>query len=161
MTTKEKEKYFLIGDEADFVNFKRNTNNIDFLPIRNLPMSYFPFYYKNSETSIEKMNRLVPLIKNSISDANSEKQTAVNDIDTEKLFILLTNLEEPYQPFNNNLIFHIKLLISIVWILIVFGVLRIIAHFLNENYTYFISIMIILMLAMATIWALVITSKNF
>lgn len=157
------EIFFLIGNETDYSNFKQNTNNIDNLPVKNLPMTYFPFYYNSSETSIQKMNRLVPLIKNNIKTKENVDgaQETPNTIDTDKLFLLLTNMEESYQPFNNNLIFHIKMFIIVIWILLFLGILKLIAYYLNENYSYFIIVMIILLLVMATIWTFVVTSKNF
>jgi len=157
------EIFFLIGNETDYSNFKQNTNNIDNLPVKNLPMTYFPFYYNNSETSIQKMNRLVPLIKNNIKTKENVDgaQETPNTIDTDKLFLLLTNMEESYQPFNNNLIFHIKMFIIVIWILLFLGILKLVAYYLNENYSYFIIVMIILLLVMATIWTFVVTSKNF
>lgn len=158
------ETFFLIGNETDYNIFKQNTNNIDNLPVKNLPMTYFPFYYNNSETSIKKMNKLVPLIKNYIQDINTDidgAENTPNTIDTDKLFTLLTNMEESYQPFNNNLIFHIKYFVIVSWILILFTILKLSAFYFKENYTYFIMIMILLVLVMATIWTFVVTGRNF
>lgn len=158
-------KFFLIGNQSDFKAWERNTNNVDALPVANLPMTYFPFYYNNSESSLEKMKRTVPLIKNgsfaSSGTGSSDGKFAENEIDTDKLFTLLTNLEESYQPFNNNLIFHIKIVVFVIWCLVFLGLLRIIAYSIGGKYSYFILFMIMMLLFISTIWALVITSKSY
>lgn len=154
-------KFFLIGNQSDFKAWQRNTNNIDVLPVANLPMTYFPFFYSNSESSIEKMKRIVPLLKNKSLPKDIEGKVADNDIDTDKLFTLLTNLEESYQPFNNNLIFHIKIVVFIFWSLVFLGILRIIAYLLGGKYSYFILFMIMMLLFISTMWALIITSKSY
>jgi len=156
------DKIFLVGNQDEWGAYQANINNVDALPIRNLPMSYFPFYYNNSESSVEKMKKLVPLIENYTKVDNEIKGSAAPySIDTELLFSLLTNLEEPFQPFNNNNITHIKYVVIFVWMLIGFFVLKMIYYMLNEKYIYFILFMIFLLLVGATLWALIVTSKSF
>lgn len=154
-------KFFLIGNQSDFKAWERNTNNIDVLPVANLPMTYFPFFYNNSESSIERMSRIVPLLKNKTVSDGVDGKVAENDIDTDKLFTLLTNLEESYQPFNNNLIFHIKVVVFIIWAFMFLGILRLIAYLLGGKYSYFILFMIMMLLFISTMWALIITSKSY
>ena len=154
-------KFFLIGNQSDFKAWQKNTNNIDILPVANLPMTYFPFFYSNSESSIEKMKRIVPLSKNKSVPQNTEGKFAENNIDTDKLFTLLTNLEESYQPFNNNPIFHIKIVVFIIWASVFLGILRLIAYLLGSKYSYFILFMIMMLLFISTMWALIITSKSY
>lgn len=154
-------KFFLIGNQSDFKAWERNTNNIDVLPVANLPMTYFPFFYTNSESSIERMSRIVPLLKNKSVPDDVEGKVAENDIDTDMLFTLLTNLEESYQPFNNNLIFHIKIVVFIIWSLVFLGILKIISYSLGGKYSYFILFMIMMLLFISTMWALIITSKSY
>jgi hypothetical protein len=168
------DKIYLIGRSEDYKSYLENTLNIDELPIANLPMCYFPFFYNDNENSIEKMRRLVPLIENnSKNSANgsdgsdgsdgtdgTDKVNAINTIDTDKLFSLLTNLEESYQPFNNNNIYHIKMFIYIVWIVLGFSFLKIISYFMGPNYIYFILSLIILLLVISILWALLVTSKS-
>ena len=171
------DKIYLIGRSEDYKSYLENTLNIDELPIANLPMCYFPFFYNDNENSIEKMRRLVPLIENnskkSVNGSNdsnesdgstasngSNKVNAMNTIDTDKLFSLLTNLEESYQPFNNNNIYHIKVFIFIVWIVLGFSFLKIISYFIGSNYIYFILSLIILLLVISILWALLVTSKS-
>lgn len=156
---------FLVGNKDDYKEFESNMLNIDTLPIANLPVSYFPFFYNDSESSIEKMKRLVPLFENAINtkieDKNKDAKVANHTIDTDQLFSLLTNMEESYQPFNNNNIYHIKIFVIFIWILILFAVLKICRVLFGEYYTYFIIFMIMMLLIMSTIWAIIITGKNF
>jgi hypothetical protein len=165
------DKIYLIGRSEDYNSYLENTLNIDELPIANLPMCYFPFFYNDNENSIEKMRRLVPLIENnsknsvnggdgSTASTATDKVNAVNTIDTDKLFSLLTNLEESYQPFNNNNIYHIKVFIFIVWIVLGFSFLRIISYLMESNYIYFILFLIISLLVISILWALLVTSKS-
>lgn len=154
------DKIFLIGNKSDFKAYEQNTNNIDTLPVANLPMTYFPFFYNNSETSIEKMKRLVPLIENK-TEIEVDGVVAKNTIDTDKLFSLLTNLEESYQPFNNNLIFHIKAVVFIIWFIVFLAILKYISYLLGDKYSYFILFMIVILLIISTIWALTITSRSY
>lgn len=153
------DKIFLIGNKEDYSVFEANANNIDALPIKNLPMTYFPFFYNNSEMSLEKLKRIVPLMEN-YTETKDDNGAAKHTIDTEQLFSLLTILEEPYQPFNNNNIFHIRLFISIVWILLGFMTLIMLSFYFQDKYTYFILFMILLLLIVSTIWALVVTTKS-
>lgn len=153
------DKIFLIGNKEDFSVFESNAYNVDVLPIKNLPMSYFPFFYNNAEMSLEKMKNLVPLMENytTTNDEMAVKYT----IDTEKLFSLLTMLEEKYQPFNNNNIYHLKMFIFLLWIMIFYIILKFLYNYFQDRYIYFISFMILLLLMICTAWALLITTKSF
>jgi hypothetical protein len=151
---------FLIGTKEDYSVFEANPNNVDTLPIKNLPMSYFPFFFNNSEMSLEKLKKIVPLVEN-YSTTKDENLSVKYTIDTEKLFNLLTILEEQYQPFNNNNIYHIRVFISIIWVVIGFAILKCLNYYLKDKYTYFILFLILMLLVISTIWALVITTKSF
>lgn len=160
-------KTYLIGNKEDYSSYLSNPNDIDFLPIKNLPLTYFPFYYNKSETSKEKISRLVPILEdyfgkntgitNSVygSDGKSE------NVNLDKLFTILTNIEQPYQPFNNNNIYHIRIVIIIFWIFIGFYILKVLYNNFPEKYTYIIGISIVLLLIMGLTWALVITSQGY
>lgn len=154
------DKIFLIGNKEEYITYESNKGNTDSLPIKNLPMCYFPFFYNNSEMSIEKMKKIVSLTENYSRTEDINAETAKNNIDTEKLFSMLTILEEPYQPFNNNNIFHIKICIIIFWILVGLGFLKICYYFFKERYTYFMLFMIFSLLIISTVWSLTITSNG-
>ena len=53
---------YLIGNQTEWESYSQgNSYNTDLLPIKNLPMCYFPFFYNNSELSIEKMKNILTL----------------------------------------------------------------------------------------------------
>ena len=156
------DKVFLIGNPDDWGVYQANLNNVDALPLRNLPVSYFPFYYNEIESSVEKMKKLVPLLENYTKVNGKDKEDAATyDINIDQLFSLLTTLEEPYQPFNSNNVKHIRNVVVISWAIIIFLILKLLHYFIGDKYTYFILFMIVLFLIIATIWALVVTSKSF
>jgi hypothetical protein len=157
------DKIYLIGNKDEYSAYLTNINNIDALPLKNLPVSYFPFYYNQNESSIEKMKRLVPLIENytKVSDANQKSESAPYTIDTDKLFSLLTSMEEPYQPFNNKNIMHINFVIILAWIIVGLYFLKLMYYIFEDYYSYFIVFMIFVLLVFATVWSLFITSQSF
>lgn len=156
------DKIFTIGNKEDYIEFEKNPKNTDLLPVKNLPMSYFPFFYNKQETSIEKIKRLVPLFKSKSKIPNGMNgNSAENDIDTDKLFVLLTKLEDSYQPFNNNYITHINIVIFVFWVTFLYCLMTIAAYFLKRYYVYFIIVVIVLLLILASIWALLMTSQSF
>jgi len=156
------DKIFMIGNKDDFVEFEKNPKNTDLLPVQNLPMSYFPFFYNKQESSLEKMKRLVPLFEtNSDIKEGTVGSIAENTIDTETLFVLLTTLEDSYQPFNNNYIFHINIVIVSFWVMFLYLLLMVVSYFSDRYYSYLIVIAIALLLVIASMWALIVTSKSF
>jgi hypothetical protein len=157
------DKIYYIGNKDEVSVYEANINNIDAFPLKNLPMNYFPFYYNQHESSVEKMQRLVPLIENytKITDIEAKSNTALYTIDIDKLFSLLTSLEEKYQPFNNKNIFHITVVIIIIWTIIGIFLLKIFSYIFKDRYSYFILFMIFILLVFATAWSLLITSKSF
>lgn len=154
-------KEFYIGSKEDYEVYTKNYTIID-LPVKNLPMSYFPFFYNTNESSITKMQKLVPLIENytkKYGETDSSTQTtAAYTIDTEKLFGLLASLEEPYQPFNQNNAGHIMVIVTLIWGIVALGVLRVFAVFWGDRYIFFILGCILLLLIFGVIWTLFITN---
>ncbi len=153
-------KLFFVGNNEEYEEYLTNVQNIDMLPIKNLPMCYFPFFYDNSEMSIEKMKKIVSLVENKTRSGDSSMGSTYT-INTEELFSLLSTLEEPYQPFNNNNIFHIKIAIIIFWILVILGILKLCYYYFQDKYVYFMLLVIFLLLIVSTVWSLTITSKSF
>lgn len=155
------DKEFYIGSKEDYSAYTTN-HSVNDLPIKNLPMSYFPFFYNTNESSIAKMQKLVPLIENYTKKYGetdgTDNTTAAYTIDTEKLFGLLSSLEEPYQPFNQNNAGHILVVVTLIWGLVALGVMKIIAVFFGERYIYFILVCIFLLLIFGVIWSLFITN---
>lgn len=157
-------KIFLIGDLNEYSNYIENINNIDFLPLKNLPITYFPFYYNENESSINKLKSIVPLLKNYNNDENKIIKYGDGtsfDIEIDKMFNLLTNIEEEFQPYNNNNISYIRAIVIIFWILLLFLILKYLSFILNEWYSYVILGLIIILLIFCSAWAILITSKSF
>ena len=150
---------YFIGKDSDYKYFSVNPNDITKLPVKNLPMSYFPFFYETSEKSIERMRKLVPLFENYTKTTTSDGQTSSqNNIDTEKLFGLLSQLEEPYQPFNKNNVTHIFMMTVFIWMVVVLIILKLLSAILDEYYTYFIMGLIILLSIIGIIWSFFVTN---
>jgi hypothetical protein len=150
---------YFIGKDSDYKDFSVNPNDITKLPVKNLPMSYFPFFYETSEKSIERMRKLVPLFENYTKTTTSDGQTSSqNNIDTEKLFGLLSQLEEPYQPFNKNNVTHIFMMTVFIWMVVVLIILKLLSAILDEYYTYFIMGLIILLSIIGIIWSFFVTN---
>jgi hypothetical protein len=143
------DKIFLIGnDEGEFEKYKSDPSN---LPLKSLPMSYFPFFYANNEASLEKLRKLVPMLENysstlTASDDKTQAQNAVKyTIDTDKLLSLLSELEQPYQPYNTYNITHIYGIILLFWLIVTYLVLLIVHSFTGTYYMYVILASIVLL----------------
>jgi hypothetical protein len=143
------DKIFLIGnDEGEFKKYKSDPSN---LPLKSLPMSYFPFFYANNEASLEKLRKLVPMLENysstlTASDDKTQAQNAVKyTIDTDKLLSLLSELEQPYQPYNTYNITHIYGIILLFWLIVTYLVLLIVHSFTGTYYMYVILASIVLL----------------
>jgi len=157
---------YFIGDESEYRKYREDCNkgkaDVKDLPVRNLPMSYFPFFYANSEGSIDKMQRLVPLFENytkSISKiTDNDAKAAGYTIDTNELFSLLAQLEEEYQPFNRNNAKHISIVILVIWSAVLLCILKIVHSFFGTYYVKIIIGCIFLLLLVGVLWALFITN---
>lgn len=150
---------YFIGKDSDYKDFMDNPTEVTNLPVKNLPMSYFPFFYGTSEKSIERMRKVVPLFENYTKNITTVGQTpATNNIDTEKLFGLLSQLEEPYQPFNKNNVTHIFMMTIFIWMVVILIILKLLSAILDEYYTYFIMGLIILLSIIGIIWSFFVTN---
>jgi hypothetical protein len=146
------DKIFLIGnDEGEFGKYKSDPSDPSNLPLKSLPMSYFPFFYANNEASLEKLRKLVPMLENysstlTASDDKTQAQNAVKyTIDTDKLLSLLSELEQPYQPYNTYNITHIYGIILLFWLIVTYLVLLIVHSFTGTYYMYVILASIVLL----------------
>lgn len=144
----EVEYMYIIGnDNEEYLEYMKNNKDINYLPIKNLPAIYFPFYYNNNEISIEKLKRLIP-----IKDANT-------DANLDNLFTALTNVEDKKQPYNNNNIFHIRIALIFFWTIIFFIVLKILYIILLDYYTFFILFLMGLLLLFCIVWSFIFTRR--
>lgn len=139
--------YIIGNDNEEYLEYIKNNQDIDYLPIKNLPAIYFPFYYNNNEISIEKLKRLIPL-----TDANT-------DANLDNLFTSLINIEDKKQPYNNNNIFHIRIAVIFFWTIIFFIVLKVFNIILSDNYTFFILFLMGLLLLFCVLWSFIFTRR--
>jgi len=151
---------YLIGNNEDIKDYK-SSPDVSLLPVKNLPMAYFPFFYSSSESSIEKMKRLIPLFEGSDNRTSRDDKSVKYTVDTDKLFASLAVLEENYQPYNNNNIYHITTVVILSYIIMMLIVLKIINYFFQSSYMYIISGMISILLIISLAWALVVPGKSF
>jgi hypothetical protein len=144
----EEEYIYIIGnDNEEYLEYLKNNKDINYLPIKNLPAIYFPFYYNNNEISIEKLKRLIPL-----TDADT-------DANLDNLFTSLINIEDKKQPYNNNNIFHIRIALIFFWIIMFFIILKLMYIILLENYAFYILLLIGLFLLFCVIWSFIFTRR--
>jgi hypothetical protein len=174
------ENMFFIGDASDYKKYKEacgsGKTDVKDLPVKNLPMSYFPFFYNTSESSVAKMQRLVPLFENYTKSLEVQardsgtaqasgtagtcktEQAASHNIDTDTLFALLSQLEESYQPYNNNNAFHITVVVVLIWSLVAIALLKILHSYFKNIYVKLIMGCIFLLLLFGVIWTLFVTN---
>lgn len=135
-----------IGKNSDvYDNIFRYKCNIDYLPIVNLPCVYFPFYNENVKLAKDFINKIVDGISYDTID---------------NLLFNVANINQKFQPYNNNLTLHIMIFIFCFWIFIFFYILRYIYIKYNSAHLYFILGCSIILLLGSSAWALVITSQN-
>jgi hypothetical protein len=126
-------------------NIFKNHCDLDYLPIKNLPCVYFPFYYENVKVAKDFIKRLVD---------------GINNYDIDNLLFNVSNISQDYQVYNSNSTFHIQVVIIIFWILLLFYILRYIYIKYNVYHLYFIISLSFLLLTVASLWALIVTSQN-
>lgn len=147
-------RQFYIGNPEDYDTYK-TSKYVGDLPVKNLPMSYFPFFYNNSESSISKLQRLVPLIENYTKTPGVDETYT---IDTEELFKLLSLLEDPNQPFNTNNAQNITLMVLLIWFAIGMWILKVVSVYFENRYVFVIIFFIGILLVFGVIWTLFVTN---
>lgn len=159
---------YLIGNSENYEEYLKNIDNINYLPLNNLPVVYFPFDYDTKE-SVTTLN-----IFSTIVDENStiiEKVDAVytcdnDDIDKnvkcsniKDLYNSISTLEEPWQPYNNNNIRTITNILIVFWLLVIFIILKILYYYFEEKYSILMIILISLTLLIGLIYAIFLTNN--
>lgn len=135
-----------IGKNSNiYDNIFKNHCDIDYLPIKNLPCVYFPFYYNNVKVAKDFIKRLVD---------------GINYQDMDNLLFNVSNISQSYQVYNNNTTLHITIIITIIWIILLFYILRFIYIRYNVYHLYIVIGLSFTLLLVASVWALVITSQN-
>ena len=145
---------YLIGNSENYEKYLKNIDNINYLPLNNLPVVYFPFDYDTKE-NVTTLN-----IFSTVVDENSniiEKVDAVNykcdNVDKnvkcsniKELYNSISTLEEPWQPYNNNNIKTISNILIVFWLLLIFIILKILYYYFEEKYTILMIVLISLTL---------------
>ena len=158
-----------IGKKTDISNNKyKNECDSIYIPIINLPCVYFPFYYDTAETSINNINKLVPMLEDENNFKEKESCSTAKDtlrnknikIDKENLINAISNIMEKKKPYNNKNISYITAFVFIFWSIIILSLLKILYVKFTGIYTYIIIGLVISLLLFCSIWALVITSQN-
>lgn len=159
---------YLIGNSENYEEYLKNIDNINYLPLNNLPVVYFPFDYDTKE-NVTTLN-----IFSTIVDENSniiEKVDAINykcdDVDKnvkcsniKELYNSISTLEEPWQPYNNNNIKTITNILIVFWLLLIFIILKILYYYFEEKYTILMIVLISLTLLIGLIYALFLTNNK-
>ena len=126
-------------------NIFKNHCDIDYLPIKNLPCIYFPFYNNDVKYAKDFIKRLVD---------------SVSNYEIDNLLFNISNMNEKYQVYNNNNTIHITIIVIILWILLLLFILRYIYIKYNVYHLYLIITLSFILLLGASIWALIVTSQN-
>lgn len=161
MTGGIENKIYLIGNKSEYNDYLEN-KSIETLPLKNLPVVYFPFYYDSNENVKDNLKKFTNIIYSNI-DCEKE-EIAKDDIfcnNTNELFNKVSILEEEWQPYNKNNIKIISGIIISFWIIILFMILKVIHYYFSYNYTNIILISTIILLFIGIIYSFVFTSKNF
>lgn len=159
---------YLIGNSENYEEYLKNIDNINYLPLNNLPVIYFPFDYDTKE-NVTTLN-----IFSTIINENSniiEKVDPINykcdDIDKnvkcsniKELYNSISILEEPWQPYNNNNIKTITYVLTIFWLFLIFIILKILYYYFEEKYTILMIVLISLILIIGLIYALFLTNNK-
>lgn len=151
------DKIFFIGnDSSDYAEYKSG-GDVDKLPLKNLPMAYFPFFYANNEASVDKLRSLVPMLEN--YSATVDDKSVKYTIDTNKLMSLLSELEQPYQPYNTYNISHIYGVVLVFWLIVGFIFLYIVHSLAGPYYMYVIVGGIFILSLFGVFWTFFITNS--
>jgi hypothetical protein len=160
------EKIYMIGNSENYQHYLENINNLNYLPLDNLPVVYFPFDY-NNETNNTTINIFSTIVDKNSSiiekiDATQYKcDTGDNNIkcsNVKDLYNSISNMEEKWQPYNNNNIKIITNVIGIIWLLLIFIVLKLVSYYFNEKYSYIIISLISIILFIGLVYAFFITN---
>lgn len=177
---------YLIGNSENYEEYLKNIDNINYLPLNNLPVVYFPFDY-NTKESVTTLNIFSSVVDdntniiekvdgtdsyNCDNDANIiQKVDAINykcnDVDKnvkcsniKELYNSISTLEEPWQPYNNNNIKTITYILIVFWLLVIFIILKMLYYYFEEKYTILMIVLISLTLLIGLIYALFLTNNK-
>jgi hypothetical protein len=178
---------YLIGNSENYEEYLKNIDNINYLPLNNLPVVYFPFDY-NTKESVTTLNIFSSVVDDNaniiekVDASNSynchdnanmiEKVDAINRYNCDdknknvkcfgikELYNSISILEEPWQPYNNNNIKTITNILIVFWLLVIFIILKILYYYFQENYSILMMSLISLTLLIGLIYALFLTNNK-
>lgn len=163
---------YLIGNSENYEEYLKNIDNINYLPLNNLPVVYFPFDYdtKESVTTLNIFSTVVDDNANIIEkiiekiDAESYKcddeNKNVKCSNIKDLYNSISTLEEPWQPYNNNNIRTITNILIVFWLLVIFIILKVLYYYFEEKYSILMLILISLTLLIGLIYAIFLTNNK-
>ncbi len=165
-------KIYLIGNSEEYNDYLENIEDINKLPIKNLPVVYFPFNYDSKNDTLDNINFFIKVVdnkKNIIEKISPDTEYSCDNNNDNKvkcsnltnLFNLIRNMEAEWQPYNNNNMKVIMYILLIVWGIILLLLLKFIQQLLGAFYSKFILIVIGILLLIAILYSLIITGKYF
>tara|TARA_B110001450_G_scaffold190944_1_gene179111 strand:+ start:854 stop:1336 length:483 start_codon:yes stop_codon:yes gene_type:complete len=158
---------YLIGNSENYQEYLKNPDNINYLPLNNLPVIYFPFDYnkKGNDTTLNIFSTIVDNNSNIIEKINTTEYKCDGDNNVKcsnikKLYNNISTLEESWQPYNNNNITTISNILIIFWLLLILIILKVIHYYFSENYTIIMITAISIILLIGLIYALFLTNSK-
>lgn len=161
---------YLIGNSENYEEYLKNIDNINYLPLNNLPVVYFPFDYdtKESVTTLNIFSTIVDKNSNIIEKVDAVNYNCDNDdinknvkcSNIKDLYNSISTLEEPWQPYNNNNIRTITNILIVFWLLVIFIILKVLYYYFEEKYSILMIILISLTLLIGLIYALFLTNNK-
>tara|TARA_B110000858_G_scaffold2862_1_gene3311 strand:+ start:2848 stop:3345 length:498 start_codon:yes stop_codon:yes gene_type:complete len=160
------ENIYLIGNSENYQEYLNNVDNINFLPLNNLPVVYFPFDFNNkgNTTSInifstivdEKSSIIEKIDPNTQYKCGPDKNIKCSNI--KDLYNSISTMEETWQPYNNNNVKTISNIIMIFWLLLTLLILKLLHYYFKEKYSIIMILLISVILIIGIIYAIFLTS---
>jgi hypothetical protein len=160
---------YLIGNSENYEEYLKNIDNINYLPLNNLPVVYFPFDYNTKEnvTTLNIFSTVVDDNSNIIEKINPDDEYNCKKEDKnvkcsyiKDLYNSISTLEESWQPYNNNNIRTITNILIVFWLLVIFIILKVLYYYFEEKYSILMITLISLTLLIGLIYALFLTNNK-
>ena len=158
---------YLIGNSENYQEYLKNPDNINYLPLNNLPVVYFPFDYnsKGNETTLNIFSTILENNSTIIEKINPDEYTCdentnVKCSNIKDLYNSISTLEESWQPYNNNNIRTITNILIVFWLLLIFIILKLLHYYFSEKYSIIMISSISIILLIGLIYALFLTNNK-
>lgn len=139
-----KKNAYFIGNQDEIEKNKyilTSNNDSDYLNLDNLIASYYPLYYEN-------INNLYKIIRTANNCNNIQADVTKN---LSKYISIINNTERIY---NNNNASFIGYIVLLLWLIIIFFILRFTYVQFPSFYIYILLSIIIIILIISSIWSL-------